>query len=367
MVTRVARKRRRFSRRHGLGGPAARRRRNLIVAVVAVAVVVGGFIATVAVQVGPAERVYERSVNSSFAALIVPIAKETNGTGADLSSMLAGGYSNLDRANFLATLDSLVGEASTAVEQFKVLSPPRNLSKAAASCLSALKTRATALAAFRQAVAVLLASPGSTTASDPTGQTAAVTQAELSIENLGQTISTSDDTWSTCRHLLLAAPGRGRNSVPVSDWTASESLFQGTSVDSFVSSLTSTAPPAEPLKIVAVAGEPASVIKLHDAEVLPVTSTFSVHVVVLDTTTMQERNVVATASIVPLGPTGERQSVSSEATIEAGGSFSFHPAALKVTPGATYLLQVTVTGPGQGTPSTDSYRIAVSTATGVPG
>ena len=38
--------------------------------------VIAGFVAVVAVQVGPAERIYVRSIDSGFAASVTPIAEE---------------------------------------------------------------------------------------------------------------------------------------------------------------------------------------------------------------------------------------------------------------------------------------------------
>ena len=137
MVTRMPKKRRRYSRRRGLVGAAARRRR-LVVAALAAVIVVGGFFTIVGFQVGPAERIYQRNIDTSFATLVTPIARESNGTGLELTSILGGGDSSLGKKNLVATLASMVGDADSAVSEFKVLTPPANLTGAADSCLSAL-------------------------------------------------------------------------------------------------------------------------------------------------------------------------------------------------------------------------------------
>ncbi len=114
---------------------------------------VGIFVAVVAVQLGPAERIYDRSLDASFAASVAPIADESNDTGSELSSMLGGADARLSFASLVATLDSMIGDANAAVGQFETLSTPGDLTGAASSCLSALESRASVLEAFRSSVA----------------------------------------------------------------------------------------------------------------------------------------------------------------------------------------------------------------------
>ncbi len=368
MVTRMPKKRRRYSRRHGLVGAAARRRRLLIVALVA-GTLIGAFFAVVGLQVGPAEIIYERNIDSSFASLVTPIAEDSNNTGSQLSLMLGGGDSKLANSSLVATLESMAGDARSEVDEFEVLTPPSNLDAAASYCLSALRGRARALGAFRSAVAALLQGP----AVGPTSQgqsvsTPGTSQAETSIENLGSVLTVADNSWSDCRRALLEAPGRGANMIPVSAWVASQDVWRQTSVANFITELFASAPRAArlPLAIVTVAGEPPAVVTVGGADVLPAATLYSLHVVVADLGSTEEHNVVVTVSMLPRGTNGTAVSRSAEASIEPDQSASFHPPALPVTPGATYVLEVSVTGPGQTTPAARSYRITVASSSGIP-
>ena len=162
----------------------------------------------------------------------------------------------------------MVGDANEAVDQFETLSTPSNLTDAASSCLSALKSRARALEAFRSSVAMLVT--GSVT--DQTGQARAGTaQAETSIEQIGPDLSGADESWSKCREAMLDAPGRGRNSVPPSVWVGAQTAWQAPSVVSFIDDLTQAAPTVavEPLAIAAVSCDPPAVVTRGGIDDLP--------------------------------------------------------------------------------------------------
>ena len=359
----MPKKRRRYSRRRGLVGAAARSRRLLIGALVS-ATVVGGFFAVVAFQIGPAERIYERNIDASFATLVTPIARESNGTGLELTSILGGGDSSLGRRALVATLASMVGDANSAVAHFRVLTPPSNLSRAADSCLASLQGRARALAAFQSAVATLMQGPSA----GASGQ-GGISQAETSIEHLASALTSADASWSDCRDAVLRAPGNGANSVPESAWISFDTaVWQQASVAGFITGLSESAPhvAVPPLAIVTVSGSPPAVISSGGADVIPVTSLYSLHVVVADVSDTEEKNVVVTVSLRPVGSNGTAVSQSSEASVLPGQSVSFHPSALPVTQGVTYTLDVQVTGPGQTSPATRTYKITVASQSGAP-
>jgi hypothetical protein len=355
--------RRRYSRRRGVGVAAARRRFRLTAAAIVALVVVGGFFAVVAVQVGPAERPYDSSVDGSYAASIGPIAEETNATGSELSSIVEG-RDSLAEAKLVATLDSLVGDADSAVGQFETVTPPVGVAGAASACRLALEDRADAVGVFRRAVATLLA--GTTSASSGVGAAAGATLAESSIEKLGSVLVSADHAWSVCRRELLADPGSRRDAVPVSAWVGSRAVWEAPSVSRFVSAVESIAPPVggQPLVVVAVRASPPAFITEGGADVLPLTKDLDVDVVVEYRGTTTETTVTVRVSLQPLGSRGHPATSSSVGSVEPGGSVSLHPRALSVTPGASYVLEVVATGPGQSTPSTRRFRIAIASATG---
>jgi hypothetical protein len=195
---------------------------------------------------------------------------------------------------------------------------------------------------------------------------AGTAQAETSIELLGFDLSGADESWSKCRDDMLDAPGKGRNSVPPSVWVGAQNAWQAPSVVSFIDDLTQSAPTVtvEPLAIAAVSADPPAVVTRDGIDELPLATSLYVHVVVFDRNDSEERGVVATVSLEPLGTQGKPDTVSSEASIGPGQAFSFHPPTLVVAPGATYRVEVTVTGPGQNPPSVRIYRISVGSETG---
>ena len=74
-----------------------------------------------------------------------------------------------------------------------------------------------------------------------------------------------------------------------------------------------------------VAGEPPAEVTVGGADVLPVTTLYSLHIVVADIGTAEEHHVVVTVSMRPLGSTGNPVSSSASASIGAGQFVSFHP------------------------------------------
>jgi len=358
--------RRRYSRRRGMGVAAARRRLRLTLAGGVVAVVVGGFFAVVAVQVGPAERTYQSSIDAGYAASIGPIAQETNATGSELSSMVEGHDSHMAEATLVATLESMVGEADSAVDQFETVTPPAGVASAASACGLALKDRADAMGVFHRAVANLLDGVA-TSASARTGAVAGAAIAESSIERLGSVLLSADHAWSACRRELLADPGSRHDAVPVSAWVGSRAVWGAASVSRFVSDLVSIAPAVagRPFVIVAVWASPPAFRVEKGVDVLPLTRDLAVHVVVEDQGSTTETGVTVRVSLDPVGDRGHAATSTSTASIEPGGSFSFHPPALAVTPGASYVLEVEAAGPGQTSPATRRYRIEIASANGV--
>ncbi len=361
MVTPMPKRRRRYSRRKGLR-VFALERRWLTISLAVGLTVIGAFVAVVAVQIGPAERTYESSVDESFAASVTPIADESNDTGNELSSMLGGADAKIGFESLVATLDSMIGDANEAVGQFETLSTPSDLTGAASSCLSALQSRARILGTFRSSVATLASIP----ATDQ-GSRSDEAEAESSIEHLAFSLATADASWSACRVEMLDAPGSSRNSVPASVWVGPGSAWEQASVVSFIDDLTQSAPlvPRPPLVIAAVSVSPPAVVTSGGVDELPLTSSVALHIVVADKDNQEENGVVATVSLTPTGSVGNSASSSSKASIGPGQAFSFHPPALLVSPGATYVLQVTVTGPGKSAPAVSRYRISIESPNGV--
>jgi hypothetical protein len=324
--------------------------------------VIGAFVAVVGVQIGPAERTYQSSVDESFAASVTPIANESNDTGNELSSMLGGADEKIGFEPLVATLDSMIGDANEAVGQFETLSTPSDLTGAASSCLSALRSRARILGTFRSSVATL----ASVSATDEASRSEEA-QAESSIEHLGFSLATADASWSECRVAILEAPGSSRNSVPASVWVGPGSAWEQASVVSFIDDLTQSAPlvARPPLVIAAVSASPPAVVTSGGVDELPLTNSVALHVVVADRNNLDENGVVVTVSLTPTGSVGDSASSSSRSSIGAGQAFSFHPPALQVSSGASYILEVTVTGPGQSGPAARRYRISIESPEGV--
>jgi hypothetical protein len=320
------------------------------------ALILSGLVAVVAVQIGPAERTYQRSADASFASLVTPIALETNGTGAELTSMLVGSGAKLTSSTLMATLDSMVGDANDVVDQFEDLQPPKALASAAAACLSALRGRAMALARFRSAVADQLDAPTATAAT--------------AIEGLGSVLLDADRSWSKCRSELVSAPGTDENEVPESAWIGSASLWGATSVTSFLSTVSESSPsPAGQgdgtLSIVTVSASPPAEVSVDGSDVLPDTTSVTLHVVVADRSTVADPHVVVEVTVTPTKGSGTPVSSSASGPLGAGLSVSFHPPGLHVEPGMTYTLEVTAKANQSGASARRSYRISIEAPSGV--
>jgi len=369
MVTRMPKRRRRYSRRRGLGVVATRKRRRLTLTVAAVTIVVGGFAAIVIVQLAPAEQTYQGSLDSTFAASLGPIARESNYTGSELISMLGHGRGRLDVASFVATLDAMIGNSDQAIAQFETLTPPGGIARASSSCLSSLRERADALTSLRATVADVLDDTATVETGNDSATTGSASETEASMGQIDSTLLAADQMWSTCRHRLLEAPGRQHNLVPASSWVGHSDVWRPATVDQFAETLIGAASSSTngTLVIAAVSGDPPAVVTVDGADVIPVTTTLSLHIVVENSGSVAEADVVTTASLKPMGSTGQPGSSRATASIGAGQSYSFHPAPLRVVAGATYTVTVTVTGPGQAVPATRIYRITVDSPGGLPG
>jgi hypothetical protein len=348
--------RRRYSRRHGLGSGAGGRLSTTRLVVIAAALLVSGYAVVVAVQVRPAERVYGRSADQSFVAMVVPIADESNDTGEELSSMLGVEGVKFGTPTLMATLDTMLGDAKGAVSQFESLKTPSYVSGAASSCLQALRTRADTLGSFRSAIASLLQAP------DPGAATA--------IQGLGTRLIGSDRSWSDCRDQLRSAPGLELDSVPASAWVGAQTLWDQVSVESFVSAVSESGPDAgHPigggLEILAVSVSPPAEITRAGFGVLPTTTSIELAVIVEGTGTMPEPHVNVTASLVPEKGHGEAATETATTSVGPGLSVSVHPPALEVLPGASYLLEVSASPAGSDASSKRTYRISVASASGL--
>jgi hypothetical protein len=171
-----------------------------------------------------------------------------------------------------------------------------------------------------------------------------------------------------CRRGLLSAPGRGQNTIPVSEWVGTSTAWQPESEATFVSDLSADVMQGPgPLRIVAVAGNPPAEVTVDGASVLPVTSNLAVLVVVSDTASTEVSGVRVVVSIRPTGTLGVPHSSSSTSSIGPGQSVSFHPAALDVQPGASYSLVITATADGPGASASRSYQIRIASANGGAG
>jgi hypothetical protein len=219
---------------------------------------------------------------------------------------------------------------------------------------------------LRATINALLADPNAAINDSSTGVTA---QAETSIERLSSDLTSADHSWSACRSALMGAPGKRANSIPSSAWIGSMKVWSDSSVSALVTALAGSAASTagKPLVLVAVKAEPAAVVIPTGAYVLPSTSKLSLFVVVEDVSSMPEKNVTVTVSVQATGDSGTPESSSSVASIGAGESFSFHPAALSVAPGSAYALVVTATGARQSSPATHTYAVTIAGANGQVG
>ena len=311
----------------------------LAVPVVLVAALVVLGVAAVG-QVSPQSGPYRRTVDRGYATLARPLVARSNASGAALRALIARGV-YLDRVTFLADLDGIVADAALVDRQFAAVTPPAPAGGAAPLCAGAMRQRAGATDALRDAVQQVLGGPTGTGAVN-------VTSAVTAAQGSWATLRSADGLWSACRRALRRAPGSAV--LPSSQWLP-PATFDDATAYAWVGAVAGSRSLAavHRLEVVAVVTDPVAVSASASAmQALPATFSLRVQVVLGDAGNVDEPGVEVGGVIVrqgaPASPVPRQRTVD----LAPGGATGVQLPPFDVEPGVTYALQVTARSPGAG-------------------
>jgi hypothetical protein len=341
-----------------------RRRRSitptvLVVLVVAIALIVliGG-----AVEIGTASGPYRRDVNRSYAAQGTVLIDQSNQTGVELRSLVAD-MPSLQRSALQRQLDGLVSASAQTATSAAALSPPAPSGTLGQGFAGALADRAQAVAKLRAAVDGLLGmSPlpvvGAPSPPYGSGNGAAdadqvllsANQASAEITDAATLIEQADRTYASVRRQFRAAPGNA--SLPRSVWMTNPQLWAAGPVQTLVDRVSGSSSLAPVHRVVLVEGgvrvTPAAVPPVQAAatapSVVPPTGTLQVTAVVANQGNVDETGLVVSADVQPQGA-GAPADSSETVSLAPTASMAVTLPSLKVAPGDTYSLTVSVTPP----------------------
>jgi hypothetical protein len=338
-----------------------------VVALTVGAAVVAVLVVATVSRISPASGSYRRTVDRGYAALVAPLAAQSNSSAGDLATLLQKGP-DLDRTEFFADLDELAASSRALELQFDAITPPDPIGEAGADCARAMQGRAQASADLRSALEGVLG--GRTGAGPGAGDEAAVVDA---LGSVGRVLEFGDALWAACRSALRRAAGSAR--LPASTWVKDSSLWAPDSLTDLVASVTGSATLAADHSLaigsVAIAPSPLPSPAAPGAVLVQATAVIRVHVVLENQGNVDEEGVHVVASVAPSGSQGGVRAPGASSatlpkgtfTVAAGASVAFVFPPLAVAPGASYALRVVASTPATlASPVTVSIPVTVDRA-----
>ncbi len=318
-----------------------------------IAVMVGFLVNGVVNQGERASLGYQRSMNSSFAALAWPLALSSNKSAAMLKAVLEnmGTMDRLQLGDDLARLDQ--SSAMVAVRAEALSGAPSG--RVGTLFVQAMKERADAMSAFRQDIEGLLS-----------GTSKGVAGSGLAA--VGSELEAADRSYEAARELLRRSPGKAV--LPVSSWVGNAGRWSPGGLSALVSTVRS-APgltPAPRVTILLAWVDPPPVPGSGNEVTLLPTGRLVVHMVVADTGNVGEHAIPLEVRLerVPSGPgttgLGGSATLEKSVTLLAGQRQSVVFPAMSVTTGDSYILEVKAgPAPGQvlGPGTEDSFNLHV--------
>src|SRR5579862_7929613 len=355
--------------------PAERRRRRrrrlrpsarvvvaAVVALIVVLVVAGGVLRT-----GSQSRPYWRALDRSYALSARPLVGASNRLDAQLRAIVSR-MSGDTRTAVQATLDTLVRSADQIAEEASTLASPEPFGGAGSDIALAMNDRAVALRELRAAVDGLLgmaplpaAGANSRVPAPPRHLT--VAEAADDFTKVGSLLGEADRAYETGRHLLRGAPGAV--ALPSSVWTGRTEAWTSGGMEALAASPTLAAVHDIVLAKDAISLTPAPVPPPSGSTATPIvppTSSLTVSAVVANKGNVTERGIAVTAALAAAGhqPTTRR---AKGVTLAPRASMSVTLGRLRVVPGSSYTLTVTVDppqpdAPGAQTTATFAFSVA---------
>ena len=204
-------------------------------------------------------------------------------SGLDVAQLRSDAVS-MGRDGIRNELNRIVSDTDAVLREVRDVSVPSNLRDARDLLVATLDLRSNAAVELRQAFTNALGSA-------PAGTVVA------SMTDVGENMTAADRVYQ----LFLTALPPGLASIPDSKWVADQSVWMPADLTIFVNTLraSNSLAPVHDVKVVMVATNPAPVGQQGGAEVLPVSHTLGVEMVVANEGNEPERQLTVTVSINP--------------------------------------------------------------------
>jgi len=301
-----------------------------VIAGLVVAVLIGG-----ALYVGRASEAYRSDVDRSYVAQGAILAQQSNRTGAELRALM-GTMATSGRTSLRRRLDTLALASSQTAASAAALSPP---SPTVHGFAASLVARARAVNEVRSAVDGLLGMSGKGALPVP--------RAAAQIAGAGALLVHADRTYAAARRGFHAGPGSA--SLPRSVWVVDSGTWESGPVQTLAQDV-ATSPTLAPLSRVVLLPDnvritPSAVPRVTPGgpSILPPTRALRVTAVVADEGNIAATDVVVSARVTT--PQGAADSSSARASLAPGASVTVTLPKLKVVPGDSYALTVSVAPP----------------------
>jgi hypothetical protein len=318
--------------------------------------------------IGQGSGPFRSSVDRSFAQQANALAVQSNSSGASFRSLMSE-MPAMRRAPLEQALDALVSGTAQASEAADALTPPSPIGTIGPSFQLALADRARAAADLRHAVNGLLglaplpsvgAARASGVASSATGAlpgALSAAQATTAIAAVLPLLKEADGAYAGARTALAAGPGGAR--LVRSRWVRDTVIFGAAAVGTLVDELSGspTLAPDNDVRLVAVRltppvvpspppipGQAAPPPITPGVSVLSPTHRLFVTPSIDNVGNVAEPRLALTVTIQPL-PTGKVTTLRRNVSLAPGASVAVSLPSLKVRPGVTYGLTVTVNPP----------------------
>jgi hypothetical protein len=318
--------------------------------------------------IGQGSGPFRSSVDQSFAQQADALAVQSNASGASFRSLMSD-MPRKSRPPLEQALDALVSGTALAAQEADALTPPSPVGSIGASFQLALADRARAAGDLRHAVNGLLglaplpsvgAARASGVASTPSGAVPAAlsaAQATTAISAILPLLDEADGAYAGARAALAAGPGNAR--LVRSRWVRETVIFSAAAVGTLVDELTGspTLAPDNDVRLVAVRlsppvvpspppipGQAAPPPVTPGVSVLSPTDRLLVTPSIDNVGNVAEPRLALTVTLQPL-PKGKITILRRTVSLAPGASVAVSLPSLKVRPGATYGLTVTVNPP----------------------
>ncbi len=311
---------------------------------------------------------YETLVNQSFGLQANSIISAQKIQGQQLGALLVNAPS-MTRSELTQQLNALLLTTDQSQKNAQRAASPPPSGGAGSAFASVVSDRAQGVTLIEQGIAGLLGLNG------PSGTPTSVallsaTQSSADLKRAAGLLSSAQRALPAIRSSLVHAPGKVL--LHRSPFVIDPSLLTNSSMDQLVLSLstssTLTVTQQLSLSTVSLTPTPLPVVGAINTITLPPAHSLTVTLVVTNNGNVGENPVVATAELSPAG-VGLSQRVKVSSSVGAGGVVSLVLPVLRLTPGTTVTLVVTLNpAPGQQdrTGLTRSFTVVVAPASSPP-